>query len=106
MLAGVALAMCELQVELIERHGLGRRLYDRGGEREVHFLFADAERLLPVWHNGQLRILCWGNRRGESPRLPFTAWTQLGTVEGGGWGEMRVEPVVIPATMGLDKGVW
>jgi len=27
-------------------------------------------------------------------------------VENGRWGEIRVESVVIPATMGLDKGVW
>ena len=48
----------------------------------------------------------WGNRRGESPNLPCTAWTQLGTVENGGWGDRIVESVVIPAAMGLDKGVW
>jgi hypothetical protein len=48
----------------------------------------------------------WGNRRGESPHLPCTAWTQIGTVEKGGWGDRRVEPVVIRATVGLDKGVW
>jgi hypothetical protein len=106
MFAGVALAMSELPVELIERLGLRRRIYDRGGEREIQFLFADAERLLPVWRNGQLQVLGWGNRRGESPHLPCTAWTQLSTVEAGGWGDRIVEPVVIPATMGLDKGVW
>jgi hypothetical protein len=31
------------------------------------------ERLLPVWRNGQLQILRWGNRRGESRHLPCTA---------------------------------
>jgi hypothetical protein len=106
MFAGVALAVSELPLELIDRHSLGRRVHDRGGEREVQFLFADAERLLPVWRNGQLQVLRWGNRRGESRSLPCTAWTQLGTVENGGWGEHGVEPVVIPATMGLDRGVW
>lgn len=106
MFAGVALALSELPVELIERHGLGRRIHDRGGESEVQFLFADAERLLPVWLNGQLQILRWGNRRGESARLPCTAWTQLDTVKNGCWSECDIEPVVIPATMGLDKGVW
>jgi hypothetical protein len=45
-------------------------------------------------------------RRGESARLPYTAWTQTDTVEDGGWGECLVEPVVVPAMMGLDKGVW
>jgi hypothetical protein len=106
MFAGVALAMSELPMELIGRHGLRQRIRDRGGEREVQFLFADAERLLPVWRNGQLQVLRWGNRRGESRHLPCTAWTQLDTVKGGGWGAMHVEPVVIPATMGVDKGVW
>jgi hypothetical protein len=66
----------------------------------------DAERLLPVWHNGRLEVPRWGNRRGESSRLPCTAWTQTDTVEDGRWGECEVEPVVIPARMGLDKGVW
>src|SRR5689334_21115290 len=106
MLSGTALALSELPVELISRHGLGRRVCDRGGESEIQFLFADAQRLLPVWRNGQLRILRWGNRRGEGVQLPCTAWTQIETVEGGGWGERGVEGVVIPATMGLDKGVW
>jgi hypothetical protein len=39
-------------------------------------------------------------------QLPCTAWTQVDTVEKGGWGEGGVEPVVIPASMGLDKGIW
>ena len=106
MLSGTALALSELPMELMVHHGLGRRIHDRGGEREVQFLFADAERVLPVWRNGRLEILRWGHRRGESARLPCTAWTQIDTVQGGGWGERGVEPVIIPATMGLDKGVW
>ena len=93
-------------MELIGGHGLRRRICDRGGEREVQFLFADAERVLPVWINGQLKIVRWGNRRGQSLHLPCTAWTQLSTVENGGWRNRHIEPVVIPATMGLDKGVW
>jgi hypothetical protein len=106
MLSGIALALSELPSELISRHALGRRIHDRGGECEVQFLFADADRLLLVWRNGQLQVLRWGNRRGESPHLPCTGWTQIGTVESGGWGDRRVERVVIPATMGVDKGVW
>jgi hypothetical protein len=106
MLSGTALALSELPVELIAQHALERRIYDRGGEHEVQFLFADSERFLPVWRNGRLEVLRWGNRRGESQQLPCTAWTQIDTVENGGWGERGVEPVVIPATMGLDKGVW
>jgi hypothetical protein len=70
MLSGVGLALSELPLELITQHGLQRRIHDRGGEREVQFLFADAERLLPVWLNGQLQVLRWGNRCGERPHLP------------------------------------
>jgi hypothetical protein len=106
MLSGIALALSGLPLELIARHGLERRIYERGGEREVQFLFADAERLLPVWRDGRLEVLCWGNRRGESSRLPYTGWTQMENVEDGGWGECGAEPVVIPASMGLDKGFW
>jgi hypothetical protein len=32
MFSGVALPLSELPVELIEQHGLRRRMYDRGGE--------------------------------------------------------------------------
>jgi hypothetical protein len=106
MLSGVAIALSEIPLGLIDRHGLRRCIYDRGGEHELQFLFADADRLLPVWRDGRLEILRWGNRRGESPRLPCTAWIQRETVKGDGWGGRAVEPVVIPATMGLDKGIW
>jgi hypothetical protein len=106
MFSGVALALSELPLELIERHGLGRRLHDRGGEREVQFLFRDAERLLPVWRDGRLEVVRWGNRRGESRLLPTTGWTWRSTVEAGGWAHQDVAEVVVPATLGLDKGVW
>jgi hypothetical protein len=106
MLSGVVLAMSDIPLELIDRHGLRRRVHDRGGEHELQFHFADAERLLPVRRDGRLEFLRWRNRRGESSSLPCTAWTQVETVEKGGWGEGGVEPVVIPASMGLDKGVW
>lgn len=106
MFSGVALALSEVPVELVDQHGLARRVYQRGGELEVQFLLHDAERVLPVWLDGRLRILRWGNRRGQSKRLPCTAWTWLDTLQKGGWGRQEAEPVVIPARMGLDRGVW
>jgi hypothetical protein len=104
--AGVALALSGLPLELLDRHGLRRRLHDRGGEPEVRFLLWDAERVLPVWLGGALQVVRWGNRRGQSRALPCTAWTWLSTLEGGGWGDRELTPVVIPATLGLDRGVW
>jgi hypothetical protein len=106
MIAGIALAYSGLPVELIARHGLRRRVHDRGGEPEVQFLLHAAERVLPVWLDGRLQIVRWGNRRGQSRGLPCTAWTRRETVEAGGWGDREVVRVVIPATMGLDGGIW
>jgi hypothetical protein len=106
MLTGVALALSELPVELVARHGLKRRVHERGGEAEVRFLFADRQRLLPVWLDGQLLVVSWGNRRGESKSLPQTGWTRQTSIESGAWGEQELHTVVIPATLGLDRGVW
>src|SRR3954453_5231993 len=85
---------------------MARRVHDRGGEKEVHFLLADAERVLPVWLDGRLQVVRWGNRRGQSRGLPCTAWTRMATLGGGGWGDREPREVVIPATTGLDGGVW
>ncbi len=106
MFSGVAFALSELPAELIERHGLQRRVCARGGEPEVQFLLRDCERALPVWLDGRLQILRWGNQRGQSRNLPCTAWTWLTTLQEGGWGDRETVPVVIPASMGLDRGVW
>jgi hypothetical protein len=56
--------------------------------------------------DGQLQILRWGARRGQSRGLPLTAWARTDTLQAGGWGGLEPERVVIPATMGLDRGVW
>jgi uncharacterized integral membrane protein len=48
----------------------------------------------------------WGNVRGQSRFLPRTGWTWLSTVEAGYWRHLEPIPVDIPATPGLDRGVW
>lgn len=106
MFAGVALALSNVPAELVERHGLQDRIYDRGGEPEVQFLLRARGRVLPVWLGGQLQLCQWGNRRGQSPGLPCTAWTRMLTLEQGGWGDREVTPVIIPATLGMDGGIW
>jgi hypothetical protein len=80
MISGVALAISEVSVELMDQHRLGRRASLRGGEPEIQFRLRDAERVLPVWLDGQLQIVRWGNRRDQSPGLPCTAWTSLATL--------------------------
>jgi hypothetical protein len=106
MCSGIALALNELPPELIERHGLGSRIHDRCGVLEVRFLHRAQDPCLPVWHEGQLLIAPWGNRRGRSVRLPRTGWTWRETVEDGGWSQVEAALVDIPATMGLENGIW
>src|SRR5262245_213674 len=77
--AGRRLRASELPVVLVQRHGLGRRIHERGGEPEVRFLLHGQERVLPVWLDGQLLPVRWGNRRGQSRGLPCTAWTRRET---------------------------
>jgi len=85
VLTGIALALSELPLEFIELHCLQSRFHERGGEKELHFLFAAGERVLPVWHAGHLKLLPWGNRRGESDRLPLTGWARRESFETGTW---------------------
>jgi hypothetical protein len=59
-----------------------------------------------VWLDGELRVIRWGNRGGQSRRLPCTAWTWLATVETDGWAGLEPAEIEIPAAMGLDRGVW
>jgi hypothetical protein len=106
MLTGIALPLANVPLSLIERHNLTRRLHDRGGKHEVWFLFQDVERVLLVLHDGQLQIMRWGTRRGESRVLPLAGWVELSTVESGGWVGGEPAEVVIPVTLGLDRGIW
>lgn len=106
MCAGIALAWSELPTELVKRHGLDRRVHDRGGECEVRFLYRDRVPRLPVWRDGRLQIVRWGNGRGQSRLLPRTGWTWLDTLNEGGWQGSGAIPVDIPASLGLEGGVW
>ena len=106
MCTAVALALSELPVELVEAHGLSARVHDRGGEREVRFDWRAVPALLPVWWNGKLQVVRWGNRDRVERKLPTTGWTWKETVEGGKWSALAPEPVEIPATYGLMNGVW
>jgi hypothetical protein len=106
MCVGLSLAYSELPLLLIEKHGLMERVHDRGGEKEVRFLWRARPALLPVWHCGQLKVVRWGNRDRREPKLPPTGWTWQETVESGWWSQLAPEEVVIPASFGLANGVW
>ena len=106
MCLGIALSWAEIPLELIARQGLDRRAHERGGEKEIQFLFRDRDPKLPVWQDGQLRIVRWGNSRGQSRLLPHTGWTWQETIESGGWKNLEAVAVDIPASLGFERGVW
>lgn len=106
MCVGLALGYSELPLMLIERHDLQGRLHDRGGEKEVRFLWQALPTILPVWHCGQLKVVRWGNRDRREPKLPPTGWTWEETVESGWWSQLAPEEVVVPASFGYANGVW
>jgi hypothetical protein len=106
MLTGIALPYGDVPLALVGRYGLDRRAHDRGGERELRFLYRSRAPCLPVWHEGQLRVVRWGCGRGESRVLPVGGWTKLATVEAGLWAGWGAEAVDVPASLALDNGVW
>ena len=59
-----------------------------------------------MWHEGRLRVVGWGCRRGESRALPVGGWTKQATVESGSWSSCGAEPVAVLAVLGYDGGVW
>jgi hypothetical protein len=77
----------------------------RGGRHEKRFYCWDSEPLQPAWFEGSLQIVRWGGRR-RGGALPPTGWTWRATVEAGGWAPLAAEPADLPATFGLDGGVW
>jgi hypothetical protein len=104
---GIAVAGSELPTELIGRIGLKRRLHLRGKQEEYRFLFRDRRACLPIWRDGQLQLVRWGNGRGQSRLLPRTGWTWEASIREGRWQGSGGVPVEIPANYGLERrGAW
>jgi hypothetical protein len=106
MCVGIALPWSELPTELIQRHGLERQVHERGGEREIQFLYRHRRPRLPIWRDGRLQIVRWGNGQGLSRYLPPTGWTWQSTIDEGYWQHLDAVVVDIPASLGLERGVW
>jgi hypothetical protein len=102
---GVAIAESELPAELLGPPELAGRVFCRGGEREVRFLWDMQPRLLPVRRGGRISLVAWGSSDRRS-RLPTTCWTWIESVEAGKWNAFEPELVTIPSNFALDRGVW
>jgi hypothetical protein len=99
----LAVTESEFPADLIAK--FPARVFSRGGEREIQFHWTARPRLLPVWHEGRICLLPWGNsaRRG---RLPPTGWTWADSVRKGKWGAVPATLTTIPANLWLCGGVW
>jgi hypothetical protein len=106
MCVAISLSLSELPIELIEQAGLSTRVHDRGGEKEVRFYWRAVPALLPLWWNGQLQVVRWGNRDRVERKLPPTGWTWKDTVEAGKWEALEPEPVDVPGAYAQMNGVW
>lgn len=99
-----------ISLELFEEYNLQGRTRQRADDaaEEVVFDFADRdhEPQLPVIHDGRMCVYEWGNRSGRIEKLPKTGWCREESLLEGKWRWMSPEPVVIPAQLGLEKGVW
>ena len=104
MCVAIALARSELPDAVVG--GLGARVHTRGGEPEVRFYWRAVPSLIPVWWDGRLHVVKWGNRDRSERQLPPTGWTWRATVEAGRWAGMAPEPVEIPASFAFMNGVW
>ena len=107
MCAGISLSWRDFPVQLVEQHLLQDRKVVRleGADWEIRFLFRDPLPLIPAWHGERLDVYPWGNTDRRS-KLPRTGWVKMQDLEAGYWNQLRPEQVDIPASFGLDKGVW
>ncbi|MHC5544804.1 hypothetical protein ACYOEI_41755, partial [Singulisphaera rosea] len=65
MCLGIALIGSELPTDLIGRSQLGRHYAERGRRPEYRFYWNDRRPRLPVWRDGRLMFVRWGNGPGQ-----------------------------------------
>lgn len=100
--------------EFIERFRLDEKLMTHRDSTvpEVVFRYQDKKPLLPVrapdtpHAAGTLQIIEWGNRDNKKSHLPHTGWCRVESLEAGKWDWLHPREVIIPASHGLEKGVW
>lgn len=93
---------------MIHRFGtleVAARTHKRGELDEVQFHWWHSRTLLPVQFDGALRLLPWGSKSRRS-RLPHGGWVRKEHVAEGLLAASRPEPVVIPAVLGFESGMW
>ncbi|MCA9014414.1 MAG: hypothetical protein KDA77_03690, partial [Planctomycetaceae bacterium] len=107
MCTGITLAWREIPTRLIQKYQLEERIIQRceTAEKEILFLQRHRRPLLPVFYQGELQILPWGNRQ-RNCNAPLAWWCEVSTLQSGAWSMYSPEPVEILANFGLERGVW
>ena len=107
MCTGITIAWRDIPTRLIRKHQLDERIIQRSetADKEILFMQRHRQPLLPVFYQGELRILPWGNRQRHS-NAPLAWWCEVATLESGAWSMYHPEPVEILANFGLERGVW
>lgn len=107
MCTGITLAWRDIPTRLIRKYQLEERIIQRSetAEKEILFLQRHRRPLLPVFYQGELQILPWGNRQ-RNCNAPLAWWCEVSTLQSGAWSMYAPEPVEILANFGLERGVW
>ena len=106
MFQGVSILLSRMPEQSIERYQLAGRIVSRGGEcNEIHFMHDERNRMLPVFHDGQLIVCEWGNCSSVS-KLQRIGWCSQESIEAGKWRWLEPQQIEIPADYGYDRGVW
>ena len=71
---------------------------------EMRFFFKRPGALLPIHHQGENRLVAWGNKKLAA--LPRTGFCKIESIEAGKWKWLIPLPVRIIASAGWAKGTW
>ena len=93
--------------ELIEKYELDKKSMKHADSKETEykFQFQDKKPLLPIITD-TIHICEWGNRDNKISSLPHTGWCRAESLTAGKWDWLSPTMVRIPASHGLEKGVW
>ncbi len=107
MCTGITISRHEIPTKLIERFQLEERYIQRSEHAQKEILFLQRHRfpLLPVFYQGEVQLLPWGNRQSKV-KVPLAWWCDVATLESGAWSVHSPEPVEVLATFGWERGVW
>lgn len=105
MCTGIALPIDNLPAVLHGTPAVTSRIHRRGDVDEVQFHWWNSPAVLPVQWFGRVQLLPWGSKSRRSC-LPNGGWIAQERIEEGILAAASPEPVVIPAAMGHENGMW